>query len=103
MSSSSPLLQSPAQRPGSDADDRASVQRATRRVAWVHLRTLFRAWRGLLVLVALAVLLARTLDLVPPLLIQRLVDEHLTTGRPAGLLALGWLYLLATVAAQAVN
>jgi len=64
---------------------------------------LFRPWRGLLVLVALGVLLARTLELVPPLLIQRLVDQHLTTRRPAGLLALGCLYLLATVAAQAVT
>jgi ATP-binding cassette subfamily B multidrug efflux pump len=43
------------------------------------------------------------LDLVPPLLIQRIVDDHLTTGQSAGLLSLGVLYLGATVAGQLLS
>ena len=97
------MLRRPAERPTGGADDQRQAERETRRVAWAHLRTLFHPWRGVLALAALGVLLARTLDLVPPFLIQRVVDEHLMAGRPAGLLRLGCLYLLATVAAQAVS
>jgi ATP-binding cassette subfamily B protein len=75
----------------------------TRQVAWDHLASILRPWRGTLVLIALSVLLAKVLDLVPPLLIQRIVDDHLTTGRSAGLLPLGILYLGATVAGQLLS
>jgi ATP-binding cassette subfamily B protein len=54
-------------------------------------------------LVALSVVLAKVLDLVPPLLIRRIVDDHLTPGQPAGLLALGVVYLGAAVAAQLLS
>lgn len=76
---------------------------ALRRVAWDHLASILRPWRGTLALVGLSVLLAKTLDLAPPLLIQRIVDNHLTPRQPQGLLALGVLYLGATVAAQLLN
>jgi ATP-binding cassette, subfamily B, multidrug efflux pump len=79
------------------------TQPVTRRVAWSQLAALLRPWRGTLLLIALSVLLARALDLVPPLLIQRIVDDHLTIGQSAGLLALGVLYLGATVAGQLLS
>jgi ATP-binding cassette subfamily B protein len=75
----------------------------TRRVAWEHLASILRPWRRTLALVALSVLLAKALELVPPLLIRRIVDDHLTPRVPAGLLSLGVLYLGATVAAQLMN
>src|SRR5262245_41090648 len=74
-----------------------------RRVAWEHLASILRPWRGTLALIAFSVLLAKALDLVPPLLIQRIVDDHLTPRQPDGLLSLGLLYLGATVAAQLMN
>src|SRR5258705_7211449 len=79
------------------------AQPVTRRVAWAHLASILRPWRGTRVLVALSVLLAKALELAPPLLIQRIVDDHLTPRVPAGLLSLGLLYLAATVAAQLMN
>jgi len=79
------------------------AQPVTRRVAWAHLASILRPWRGTLALVALSVLLAKALELAPPLLIQRIVDDHLTPRVPAGLLSLGALYLAATVAAQLMN
>jgi ATP-binding cassette subfamily B protein len=60
------------------------------------------AWpyRGLLLAALGCVLAGAGLDLVPPLVIKRVVDGHLTTGRPEGLLALGLLYFAATAALQ---
>src|SRR5690349_653843 len=51
------------------------VQLATRRVAWGQLASILRPRRGTLALVGLSVLLSKTLDLAPPLLIQRIVDD----------------------------
>jgi ATP-binding cassette subfamily B multidrug efflux pump len=79
------------------------AQLVARRVAWDHLASILRPWRATLALVALSVLLAKALELVPPLLIRRIVDDHLTPRIPAGLLSLGVLYLGATVAAQLMN
>ena len=70
---------------------------------WERVASLLRPWRGLLLGIGLTVLVAKALDLVPPLLVQRIIDDHLTPGRPAGLLELGVLYLGATVAAQGVQ
>jgi ATP-binding cassette subfamily B protein len=58
-----------------------------------------RRWQ--LGLVALLLLLSASLELVPPLLIQRLVDLHLVPGRADGLLSLALLYLAATAASEA--
>jgi ATP-binding cassette subfamily B protein len=73
------------------------------RVAWDHLASILRPWRGTLALVCLGILLSKTLDLAPPLLIQRIVDDHLTPQQPDGLLLLGIVYLGAIVAAQLLN
>src|SRR5215210_90706 len=63
-----------------------------------QLASIVRPWRGLLVLVALLVLSSALLELMPPLLMQRIVDEHLTPRQPAGLLPLALVYLGATLA-----
>jgi ATP-binding cassette subfamily B multidrug efflux pump len=83
--------------------DTLPAQAVTRQVAWNHLASILRPWRGTLALIGLSVLLAKALDLAPPLLIQGIVDDHLTPGQPEGLLLLGMLYLGATVAAQLLN
>jgi len=62
-----------------------------------------RPWRWALAMVALCMFVARTLDLAPALIVQRVVDQHLTPGRADGLLTLGLLYLGSVVASQAVN
>ncbi len=62
-----------------------------------------RPWRWALAMVALCMFIARALDLAPALIVQRVVDQHLTPGRAGGLLTLGLLYLGSVVASQAVN
>jgi len=73
--------------------------RATR----VALGPVLRPWRWALAMVALCMFVARALDLAPALIVQRVVDQHLTPGRAGGLLTLGLLYLGSVVASQAVN
>ena len=86
------------------ADRRLTLAAAKGRgTTWQQLGTLVRPWRLTLLIVAVTVLAAKALELVPPLLIQRVVDDHLTPRRPAGLLALGLLYLGATAAAQVLQ
>ncbi len=76
---------------------------ATGREMRAVLGPVLRPWRWALALVALCMVIARALELVPALIVQRIVDRHLTPGRPEGLLALGLMYLASVVAAQAVN
>lgn len=71
--------------------------------AWGEVRRLLYPWRGRIVLIALCVFLLEALAVLPPLLLQRIVDEHLTPGRPAGILTLALLYLGATVLAEGMN
>jgi hypothetical protein len=49
------------------------------------------------------VLLSAVLELVPPLLVRQIVDEHLARGRSEGLLWIAALYLGATAAVQAMG
>jgi ATP-binding cassette subfamily B multidrug efflux pump len=60
-------------------------------------------WRGWLALVGVSVLLGAVLELVPPLLVKTIVDEHLAVGRAEGLLWIAALYLGATAAVQAMG
>ena len=62
-----------------------------------------RPWRGSLLLVGVSVLLGALLELAPPLLVKSIIDEHLTQGRPEGLLLIAILYLGATAAVQVVG
>lgn len=68
--------------------------------AWSLLGEMVRPWRGQLAGALFCVLGAAALDLVPPLIMGRLVDEHLRVGVTEGLLTLALLYLGALVAVQ---
>ena len=68
-----------------------------------EVRLIVSPWRWLLLLVLASVLLGATLELVPPLVIRRVVDDHVSLGRSQGLLLLAGLYLGATALAQAMS
>jgi len=68
-----------------------------------HLASLLRPWRVRGSVVVLFVLAAASFELVPPFIIRTIVDDHLTTGQPAGLLVLAILYLGANAAIQAMT
>ena len=57
-------------------------------------------WR-LLTLVAILVAISASLELVPPLVLRAIVDDHLLAGRADGLLQLAALYLGAVAAVEA--
>jgi ATP-binding cassette subfamily B protein len=67
------------------------------------IRSILSPWRGMLIAIALLVLIAQTLAIVPPLIVQRIVDEQLTKGLQNELWTLALLYLGATVAAPSVT
>jgi ATP-binding cassette subfamily B protein len=62
-----------------------------------------KPWRRSLLLVGISVLLGAVLELAPPLLVKNVVDDHLTQGRPEGLLLIASLYLGATAVVQAMG
>ncbi len=68
-----------------------------------HLASLLRPWRARATVVVVFVLAAASFELVPPFIVRTIVDDHLTTGRPAGLLLLAILYLGASAAIQAMT
>ena len=73
---------------------------------WFLLRSLLsllRPWRVRVALVAVSVLAAAAVELVPPLVIRTIVDTHLTVRRPDGLLFLAFLYLTAAAAVQVMT
>ena len=67
---------------------------------WDQIRSLIHPWRWLIAAIGLCILLTEAFAIVPPLLMQRIIDDHLTAGSPTGLLPLGLLYLAATAAAE---
>jgi ATP-binding cassette subfamily B multidrug efflux pump len=72
-------------------------------MALSQLGTILAPWRWWLALVGVSVLLGALLELVPPLLVQKIVDEHLALGRSEGLLWIAILYLGATAAVQGMG
>ena len=61
---------------------------------------LVRPWRGSLIIIALLVLAGALFELVPPVLMRWIIDDHLAVGDKDGLLLLALLYLGATALAQ---
>jgi ATP-binding cassette subfamily B protein len=59
-----------------------------------------RPWRGTVIFVAVVVLASAGLELIPPLVIRSVIDDHLSSGRADGLLLLGLVYLGALAAVQ---
>ncbi len=72
-------------------------------IALSQLWAMLTPWRWSLTLVGVSVLLGAVLELVPPLLVKQIVDEHLKLGRSEGLLWIAALYLGATAAVQAMG
>ncbi|HEX5418231.1 MAG TPA: ABC transporter ATP-binding protein [Chloroflexota bacterium] len=68
-----------------------------------QLLAVVRPWQPHLLLVALLVVAAALAQLVPPLIVKRVVDGNLTVGRTDGLLLLAGLYLAATAGSQALT
>jgi ABC-type multidrug transport system fused ATPase/permease subunit len=68
-----------------------------------HLASLIGPWRVRATLVVLFVLGAAGLELAPPFIVRTIVDDHLLTGRHAGVLGLAALYLAASAAVQAMT
>ncbi len=60
-------------------------------------------WRRLLGLVGALILASALLELVPPLLMRGIVDDHLIAGRADGLVVLALVYLGAVVAIHATS
>jgi ATP-binding cassette, subfamily B, multidrug efflux pump len=65
-----------------------------------QLWAMLKPWRWWLALVSVSVLLGAVLELVPSLLVQKVVDGPLALGRSEGLLFIAALYLGATAAVQ---
>jgi ATP-binding cassette subfamily B protein len=65
-----------------------------------RLGSLVRPWQRTLAFIVLCVLCGALLELLPPLLVRRIVDDHLVPGVSEGLLVLALLYLAATALGQ---
>ena len=59
-------------------------------------------WRAIS-LIVVVILLGATLELVPPLLMKQIVDQHLAVGNANGLWALAFIYLAAAAGVQAMT
>jgi ATP-binding cassette, subfamily B, multidrug efflux pump len=73
------------------------------RIPLRELWAMLAPWHRWLALVGVSVLLGAVLELVPPLLVKQIVDEHLARGQSQGLLWIAALYLGATAAVQAMG
>lgn len=70
---------------------------------WVEVRRLLHPWRGQIVLITLGVLIYEGLSVIPPLLLQRIIDDHLVPGLATGILVLALLYLAVIILAEVFN
>jgi len=68
-----------------------------------QLSSILSPWRILLSLAGLCIVASALLELVPPLLLKRIVDDNLALGTTRGLLLLAVLYLAATGLAQGLG
>lgn len=68
-----------------------------------QLADLVRPWRRSLLVIGFLVLAGALFELVPPVLIRGIVDDHLAVGNKDGLLLLALLYLAATVLGQGLS
>src|ERR1043165_814625 len=59
-------------------------------------------WRAIL-LIVIVIFLGATLELVPPLLMKQIVDQHLAVGNAVGLWTLALAYLAATAGVQGLT
>jgi len=70
---------------------------------WSEMRRLLRPWYGRIAVIAGSILVYEALAVAPTLLIQRIIDQHLTRGVADGILLLASLYLAATALAETLH
>ncbi len=68
-----------------------------------ELAAVVRPWKHMLIVIALLVLTGALFELLPPVLIRWIVDDHLAVGERDGLLTLAFLYLGAMALGQALS
>ncbi len=68
-----------------------------------QLADLVRPWRYSLLFIAVLVLASALFELIPPLLVRWIVDDHLAAGNSDGLLLLALLYVGATALGQGLS
>src|SRR5687767_10681987 len=68
-----------------------------------RLAELVRPWKRILLAIALLVLVGALFELLPPVLIRWIVDDHLAIGNSDGLLMLALLYLGAMALGQGLS
>jgi ATP-binding cassette, subfamily B, multidrug efflux pump len=78
----------------------ASATVSARGPFWRQLAALLRSSRRRLLVIALLVVAGALFELLPPMLIRGIVDDHLAVGKREGLLALGFFYLGAITLGQ---
>jgi ATP-binding cassette subfamily B protein len=78
-------------------------QPSSLRVAWRQITSILSPWRKSLALIAATVLVGALAELVPPLVMKQVIDEHLAHGRADGLPLLAGLYLGAVAAVQGLS
>jgi len=81
-----------------------TAQNSAHRIdVWSEMQRLLRPWHGRIALIAGSILVVETLAIVPTMLMQRIIDQHLTPGISEGILLLAFLYLAATVLAETLR
>ena len=86
-----------------NAPARSSAPPAGRAPMLRQVAPLLAAQRRLITGAMAAVLASAALELAPPFIIKRIVDDHLTAGRAEGLLMLGLLYYACAVSVQGLS
>ena len=71
--------------------------------AWGELRPLLHPHRALIAVIAVTVLLAEAFAVIPPLLMARIIDDHLAVGVRQGVLVLALLFLAARTVAEGLD
>jgi len=79
----------------------SQAQAASLRLAQLH--WLLAPQRWLLLIIAASVLAGAALEVLPPLIVRQVVDEHLAVGQAGGLLRLGLIYLLIVAGQQGLG
>jgi ATP-binding cassette subfamily B multidrug efflux pump len=82
------------------AADVSTAAVTAREPFWRQLAALLRPSRRMLMVIALLVLAGALFELLPPVLIRWIVDDHLAVGKREGLLVLGLFYLGAIMLGQ---
>jgi len=75
----------------------------TPRITWSRVWPVIAPWRWMLAGTIISVIAGAGLTLLPPLILRRLIDDNLSTGRVEGIFVLALGYLAATAAVHLTN